>query len=216
MNLGLLALAAACFVLGGIPTAWIVRKLQPGSNDLRREGTGNIGARNLWDVGSSKWAAILVCVLDAVKGLVAIVIAKQLHGDWFAAVAWAGVAVVFGHNYSVFLAFKGGRGLATAVGVYALVNPLPLVLWGISYLTGYYVIRRNLHIACMTAIIGSTGLIWSLPNSALHVTMLTPCWDVTEFRIMVAGVAFAQFLRHIEPVRTALQEAYDEGDETSA
>ena len=207
MNLGLWALVAVCFVLGGIPTAWIVRKLQPGAKDLRNEGSGNIGARNLWDVGSSKLAAVTVGVLDALKGVAAVLLAQWIHGAWFEATAWAGVAVVFGHNYSIFLGMKGGRGLATAVGVFVLVNPIVLITWGMSYLTGYYVIRRNIHIACMCAIIGSTGLVWSLPNSALVQTMLIHCWDVTELRLMVAGVGFAHFLRHIEPVRTALQDA---------
>jgi acyl phosphate:glycerol-3-phosphate acyltransferase len=215
MNLGLWSLVAACFVLGGIPTAWIARRLQPGGKDLRSEGSGNIGARNLWDVGSSKLAAVVVGVLDALKGVLAVLLAQWLHGDWFEATAWAGVAVVFGHNYSVFLRMKGGRGLATAVGVFALVNPLVLILWGITYLTGYYVIRRNIHIACMTAIIGSTGLIWSLPNSSLIQTMLVGFWDITEFRLMVAGVACAHFLRHIEPVREAIQEADEEDDDTN-
>lgn len=215
MNLGLWSLAAVCFVLGGIPTAWIARRLQPGRNDLRTEGSGNIGARNLWDVGNSRIVAVIVGLLDALKGTAAVLIARQLHGDWFAAVAWASAAVVFGHNYSVFLGLRGGRGLATAVGVYALVNPLVIIVWGLTYLTGYYVIRRNIHIACMTAIIGSTGLIWSLPNSALHNTMQIPCWDVTEFRIMVAAVGLAIFLRHIEPVRQAIQEASDDDDMTN-
>lgn len=215
MNLGLWSLAALCFVLGGIPTAWIVRRMQPGQNDLRTEGSGNIGARNLWDVGSSKWAAVAVGLLDALKGVFAVLLAQWLHGAWFEATAWAGIAVVFGHNYSIFLRMKGGRGLATAVGVFILVNPLVMILWGITYLTGYYVIRRNIHIACMTAIIGSTGLIWSLPNSSLIQTMHVQCWDVTEFRLMVAGVAFAHFLRHIEPVREAIHEADDEVDETN-
>jgi glycerol-3-phosphate acyltransferase PlsY len=216
MNLGLWSLVAACFVLGGIPTAWIARRLQPGAKDLRSEGSGNIGARNLWDVGNSKAVAVLVGVLDALKGVVAVLVARQIHGDWFEAIAWAGVAVVFGHSYSVFLGMKGGRGLATAVGVFALVNPLVMIVWGMTYLTGYFVIRRNIHIACMTAIIGSTGLIWSIPNSSLQNTMMIPCWDVTEFRIMVAGVALAHFLRHIEPVRTAIQESDDEDEATSA
>jgi glycerol-3-phosphate acyltransferase PlsY len=215
MNIGLWALVAACYVLGGIPTAWIVRKLQPGANDLRSEGSGNIGARNLWDVGSSKLAAVAVGILDAVKGVLAILLAQWLHGAWFEATAWAGVAVVLGHNYSVFLGMKGGRGLATAVGVFVLVNPLVVITWGMSYLTGYYVIRRNIHIACMCAIIGSTGLMWSLPNSALVQTMQVQCWDVTELRLMVAGVAFAHFLRHIEPVRAAIQEADDDEEETT-
>jgi acyl-phosphate glycerol 3-phosphate acyltransferase len=160
--------------------------------------------------------AVLVGVLDALKGVVAVLVARQIHGDWFEAIAWAGVAVVFGHSYSVFLGMKGGRGLATAVGVFALVNPLVMIVWGMTYLTGYFVIRRNIHIACMTAIIGSTGLIWSIPNSSLQNTMMIPCWDVTEFRIMVAGVALAHFLRHIEPVRTAIQESDDEDEATSA
>lgn len=214
MNIGLWILSAVCFVLGGIPTAWIVRRMQPGGNDLRNEGSGNIGARNLWDVGSRKIDAVIVGIIDALKGTVAVIIVKVLFGSDFEAIMYAGIAVVFGHNYSVFLKGKGGRGLATAVGLFAFVNPLVVILWGICYLTGYYVIRRDLHIACMTAIIGSTALVWSTPNSTLMQTMLVPCTDVTDYRIMVAGVAFAHFLRHIEPVREALQRS-DADDEES-
>lgn len=212
MNLGLWSLAFGCYVLGSIPTAWIARKLQAGRNDLRREGTGNIGARNLWDVGSNKIAAVLVGVVDMLKGIAAIVIAQSLHGSWFEATAWAGSAVVLGHNYSMFLRGKGGRGLATGLGVSLLVNPVVVVLWGITYLTGYYVIRKNIHIASMTGIIGSTGLIWSLPNSALQQTMQVPCADVTEFRIMIAAVGFLHFLRHIEPVREAIRDFNDDDE----
>lgn len=212
MNLELWTIALGCYVLGSIPTAWIARKLQSGNNDLRAEGSGNIGARNLWDVGSSKMIAVIVGVTDMLKGMVAVMIAQSLHGSWFAATAWAGAAVVLGHNYSIFLGGKGGRGLATGLGVVLLVNPVAVVLWGITYLTGYFVIRRNLHIACMTGIIGCTGLVWSLPNSALQHTMQVSCSDVTEFRIMMAAIGFFQFLRHIEPVREAIREFSDDDE----
>lgn len=213
MNPGLWTLAFECYLIGSIPTAWIARRLQSGNNDLRREGSGNIGARNLWDVGSNKIAAVLVGVVDMLKGVAAVLLAQSLHGVWFEATAWAGSAVVLGHNYSIFLRGRGGRGLATGLGVVLLVNPVAVVLWGITYLTGYYVIRRNIHVACMTGIIGCTGLVWSLPNSALQHSMQVPCEDVTEFRIMMAAIGFFQFLRHIEPVRDAIRDFSDDEDE---
>ncbi|MEY3385374.1 MAG: hypothetical protein RIR53_185 [Bacteroidota bacterium] len=204
MNLGLLAIAAVAYVIGSIPTAWIVRRLTAGT-DIRTEGTGNVGARNLYDVSQSKAAGIGVMLADMAKGAIVVMLAQHFHGTYFAATAWAAIGVVLGHNYSVFLKFDGGRGLATATGCLTAMSPLPLVFWILGYLTGNYVIRRQVHIASMSGILATTILVWSIPNGTLRQTMFVECWDITEFRLAVTGVSFVLFLRHIGAVREAIK-----------
>lgn len=204
MNFGLLAIAAVAYVIGSIPTAWIVRRLTAGT-DIRTEGTGNVGARNLYDVSQSKLAGIGVMLADMAKGAIVVLLTQHFHGNYFAATAWAAIGVVLGHNYSIFLKFDGGRGLATATGCLTAMNPLPLVFWILGYLTGNYVIRRQVHIASMSGIIATAVLAWSVPNSTLKATMFVECADITEFRLAVAGVAFVLFLRHVGAVREAIR-----------
>ncbi|MBU3698910.1 MAG: glycerol-3-phosphate acyltransferase [Candidatus Kapabacteria bacterium] len=204
MNLGLLSIAAVAYVIGSIPTAWIVRRIMAGT-DIRTEGTGNVGARNLYDVSQSKAAGIGVMLADMAKGAIVVLLAQHFHGTYFAATAWAAVGVVLGHNYSIFLKFDGGRGLATATGCLTAMSPLPLVFWILGYLTGNYAIRKQVHIASMSGILATAILVWSIPNSALRPTMFVPCDDVTEFRLAVTGVSFVLFLRHIGAVREAIK-----------
>ncbi|MFM8771981.1 MAG: glycerol-3-phosphate acyltransferase [Candidatus Kapaibacterium sp.] len=204
MNLGLLAIAGVAYIIGSFPTAWVVRRIMAGT-DIRKEGTGNVGARNLYDVSQSKAAGIGVMLADMAKGAIIVLLAQHFHGSNFAATAWAAVGVVLGHNYSIFLKFDGGRGLATATGCLTAMNPLPLVFWILGYLTGNYAIRKQVHIASMSGIIATAVLAWSLPNSSLQATMFVSCPDVTEFRIAVSGVCFVLFLRHIGAVREAIK-----------
>lgn len=204
MNLGYLAIAAVAYVIGSFPTAWVVRRMMAGT-DIRKEGTGNVGARNLYDVSQSKAAGIGVMLFDMLKGAAVIMAVQHFHGETFAATGWAAVGVVLGHNYSIFLGFDGGRGLATATGALTAMNPLPLVFWILGYLTGNYAIRKQVHIASMSGILATAILAWSTTNSVLTTTMFVSCEDVTEFRIAVTGVCFVLFLRHVGAVREAIK-----------
>ena len=204
MNLGYLAIAAVAYVIGSFPTAWGVRRMMAGT-DIRKEGTGNVGARNLYDVSQSKAAGIGVMLFDMLKGAAVIMAVQHFHAETFAATGWAAVGVVLGHNYSIFLGFDGGRGLATATGALTAMNPLPLVFWILGYLTGNYAIRKQVHIASMSGILATAILAWSTTNSVLTTTMFVSCEDVTEFRIAVTGVCFVLFLRHIGAVREAIK-----------
>lgn len=103
------------YFLGAIPTAYIAGRLLK-SIDIRKHGSGNVGATNVFRV-LGKWPGIIVLVLDILKGVVAV----TLVGDMFGLTAvgqrvlLALVAVV-GHNWTVFLDFKGGKGIATSLG----------------------------------------------------------------------------------------------------
>jgi len=104
----------ACYILGAIPFGLIVGKIAKGI-DIRQYGSGNIGASNvLRTLGTGP--ALLVFVLDTAKGLVAVLICRALALNEYWTVVGA-LLSVFGHTFSVFLKFKGGKGVATSLGV---------------------------------------------------------------------------------------------------
>ena len=99
-------------MIGSIPTAYILIKIKYGKN-LSEEGSGNIGARNTLDVTGSKADGIIVLLADLIKGLVPafLLITYGDLGKWQLIIPLT--LLVAGHNFSVWIKFKGGRGLAT-------------------------------------------------------------------------------------------------------
>ncbi|HVN78874.1 MAG TPA: glycerol-3-phosphate 1-O-acyltransferase PlsY [Terriglobia bacterium] len=111
--------------LGSIPFGYLIVRLGWGT-DIRTLGSGNIGAANVLR-SSSRWGGILTLLMDAAKGFLAVCAARHfVHGNE-QYVAMAAVAVVAGHVFPVFLKFKGGKGVATAAGVFLCLAPLPLL-----------------------------------------------------------------------------------------
>ncbi|MEK6565125.1 MAG: glycerol-3-phosphate acyltransferase, partial [Bacteroidota bacterium] len=104
----------AGYLIGSIPTAFLVVKRTAGV-DIRQSGSGNVGGYNAFTVTRSKSIGFVVGVLDGVKGLVAVFVAS-LTGEMVSLQMLALFGAVLGHNYPVWLRFKGGRGLATACG----------------------------------------------------------------------------------------------------
>jgi len=121
MAIWLIVLAVAAYFLGSVPMAYLVARYARGI-DLRQYGTGQIGGGNLWRMTSWR-LGIPVGIFDLTKGMV-MVWAAQLVGlsPWQQILV--GAAAIVGHNWSVFLRFEGGRGLATTIG---LVLILPLI-----------------------------------------------------------------------------------------
>lgn len=105
--------AAFGYLLGAIPFGVVITRLA-GLGDVRKIGSGNIGATNVLRTGN-KWAAALTLLLDGGKGAAAVLIANAYFGINGAAVA--GTAAIFGHIFPVWLHFKGGKGVATFIGV---------------------------------------------------------------------------------------------------
>ncbi len=112
---------AAAYLIGSIPFALILAR-RWGAADLRRIGSGNLGAANVLRA-SGLTAGMLVAALDIAKGAVSVVLAQRLGGDG-AGPAAAGVAAIVGHVYPVWLGFRGGKGVATACGVFTVLTPL--------------------------------------------------------------------------------------------
>jgi acyl phosphate:glycerol-3-phosphate acyltransferase len=135
----LLWLLASYFV-GAIPTSYLLSRIFAGT-DLRQHGSGNLGATNLYRVLGWKYA-VPAAAVDIAKGLVPVVVfAPQLSDSQLFALG-CGVAAIVGHVFSVFVRFKGGKGVATAAGVMLGLAPVALavsaVVWAVLVrLTGY-------------------------------------------------------------------------------
>jgi acyl phosphate:glycerol-3-phosphate acyltransferase len=113
------------YLLGAIPFGLLLAKLARG-RDVRRAGSGNIGAANVARV-AGLWAGLATLLLDAGKGAAAIWLAGLLTHDHMAWVMAAGIAAVLGHLFPVWLKFRGGRGVATTAGVFLPIAPLAVV-----------------------------------------------------------------------------------------
>lgn len=130
----------ASYVLGAIPTSHLVSRLFA-KIDLREHGSGNLGATNLYRVLGWKYA-LPVALFDIAKGAIPILVfAPRVTDSQLFALA-CGVAAMLGHVFSVFVGFKGGKGVATAAGVMLGLTPLALavsaVVWVLLVLlTGY-------------------------------------------------------------------------------
>jgi glycerol-3-phosphate acyltransferase PlsY len=121
-------LFAAAYLLGAVPFSQIVARLH--GVDLRLVGSGNVGASNLGHQVGWGWG-ILVAILDGLKGLVPVWIARQAGLD-LGVSALAGMAAVVGHSWSILLRSRSGRGLATSAGLVIGLDPY-LLLWTASW-----------------------------------------------------------------------------------
>lgn len=115
---------AAAYLLGSIPTGLLLGKLY--GIDVRQEGSGNIGATNLYRTVGRK-VGVLTLIGDCLKGL-APVLAAHYYAPATDLAAWVGLAAFCGHVFSVFLMFKGGKGVATALGVFLALSPVAVAI----------------------------------------------------------------------------------------
>lgn len=137
------------YFLGSIPTAFILVKAFK-NIDIRREGSGNVGALNAYEVTGSVLIGIAVLVTDILKGFLAVKICQTLFKNEPVALLISGLSAVFGHNFSVWINFNGGRGLATSVGVLMVVNPFIILIWCLIWLL-FFAKFRNVHVGNVSA-----------------------------------------------------------------
>ena len=118
------------YLMGSVPMGLLLTRIM-GKGDLRKVGSGNIGATNVMRVGGLRMAG-LTWILDMAKAIAAVLIGNYVAGDAFG--AWCGFAAIVGHCYPVWLKFKGGKGLSCLFGVLMAVSPMSFVVCGIEWL----------------------------------------------------------------------------------
>jgi glycerol-3-phosphate acyltransferase PlsY len=143
----LLGVSILAYLIGSIPFGLIFAWMA-GAGDVRKIGSGNIGATNVLRTGN-RMAAAATLLCDAGKGYVAVRLAGDYGGQVFA--AFAGLFVFLGHVYPVWLKFKGGKGVATFIGVTAGIGPLVAVATCLTWLTAAWTTRYSSLAALLAA-----------------------------------------------------------------
>ncbi len=183
------------YLLGCIPFGLLIVKKYSGK-DIRNEGSGNVGAMNSFDITGNKSAGIIVFALDALKGSTAVLFASMISGGLFQSIAIAAVWVVIGHNYNIFLKFKGGKGLSTATGALLLINPLTIILWGLMWASGYFIIKKDVNVGNITASIMAPMMLFSSPSELINLFNLTYIPLLIQLKVLALVVCIVILLKH--------------------
>jgi len=154
----LLAVLAA-YLMGSIPFAQLLSRRR--GVDLRRVGSGNVGASNVLRTLGVR-PAVLAMMLDAVKGTVAVLVAQRLTNG-VAAPVMAGLASMVGHVYPVWLRFRGGKGVATAAGAFAVLAPVAAAVAAGAFLLTV-ALTRFISVGSMVAAL--TLAAWAIASDA--------------------------------------------------
>ena len=175
----------AAYVIGSIPFGYLIVRMS-GSGDVRETGSGGTGATNV-SRRAGKAAGILTLILDAAKGAIAVVIATWLSEGWL--VAAAAVAVIVGHVFPVWLGFRGGKGVATAVGVFLVIAPFALLCAGIVFVA-VVGLTRYVSLASLSAAASIPLFLW------LQKVFIQPRADIKPPLIAALVVALLIIFAH--------------------
>lgn len=177
------------YLLGGICTGYYLVRLKTGQ-DIRQTGSGGVGARNVGRL-LGKPGFFITLIGDLLKGIVAVLLARKFHASELA-VSLVLVAVIAGHIWPLLLQFRGGRGIATAIGAYSVFSPvLALALLGMTLLL--MVFRRGFILSGLAAFL-------ILPLVAYMIKL--PGYTVAAF----AGSSVMIIFAHRERIRKAFAE----------
>ncbi len=158
-----LLLLLLAYLFGSLPIGLLVGRMVKGI-DVRDYGSGNIGASNVWRTMGPLWGTA-VFLFDFCKGYFPTVLTTRLHGHQPEVSAWlpvaVGLAAILGHNFSPFLRFKGGKGVATSLGVVFGLSPVAagvgFAVWGVCLFW-----TRYISVSSMVAAVVTSGVLIAL------------------------------------------------------
>lgn len=169
-----LALVAA-YLIGAIPFGVVLTRLA-GLGDVRASGSGNIGATNVYRTFGRR-LGLLTLAMDALKGLVPVLLAGSLFAFTPLQVALVAAAAFLGHCYPIYLGFKGGKGVATALGIYLVLSPLSvlgalLLFAGILWRWRYVSLASVSAAAAIPLLVGAFERSWPLVLATLFISVM--------------------------------------------
>jgi len=162
-------------------------------------GSGNVGTMNAFEVTNSRSLGVAILVVDMVKGVIPVFISMTIWQAEFSVASISGVGAIVGHNYPVWLKFRGGRGLATAAGVMLVLGPLFVVIWCLLW-TASYLISKHIHLSSILAsVLGPIPAV-ALPGRLLD-AVLPSYASAPGFSFLVVVCCTLILLRHFDAVR---------------
>jgi acyl phosphate:glycerol-3-phosphate acyltransferase len=200
-----LAVAAGAYLIGSFPSGYIVGRIN--GVDLRKVGSGNIGATNALRVLGKKWG-YLVFAADILKGWLSVTLAYALSRQFAPdqvtiAGIFAAVFAVLGHNFPVWLAFKGGKGIATSAGIMIALFPIWVFLCALVVWVGSFQMTRYVSVASILAAI-------SLSASTLVLALLGRCdWLLVVVAFAMTTLAVWRHKSNIDRLLAGTEKKFE-------
>lgn len=198
MNWALIAVGS--YLVGSIPFGLLIARWVAGV-DLRTVGSGNIGATNASRVVGKTWG-IIVLLLDASKGMLPTLFAARLASvptaDALHASVLAGVCAILGHTFPVWLKFRGGKGVATALGVAVVLSP-----WGtLTAFIAFVVVMLTVRIVSLGSIVAAIAF-----ATYQHFAMQPDPWSASTWSLAAFSIAVPALIiiRHRENIRRLMR-----------
>jgi glycerol-3-phosphate acyltransferase PlsY len=204
------AVSLGSYLIGSFPSGYIVGRIN--GVDLRKEGSGNIGATNALRVLGKKWGYI-VFAADIFKGWLSVTLAYALANRFapdhvVLAGVLAAVFVVLGHNFPVWLGFKGGKGIATSAGILIALFPILVFLCALVVWLGFFYTTRYVSVASILAAI-------SLSVSTTVLALFGKCdWLLVGVALLMTGLAIWRHKSNIERLIAGTEKKFEKRPST--
>lgn len=189
-------LLLASYLIGAIPTGVVLTRLA-GGEDVRKAGSGNIGATNVYRV-AGRTLGILTLVGDCLKGVIPLLAAIFLFHLSQPQIALVGLTAFLGHCYPVYLGFKGGKGVATALGVLLVLSPLT-VLCGLIIFSLILYRWRYISLASIMTAAAAPWLVFLFERSAV----------LAGATLVIAGFIIWRHRSNIERLRAGNENRFN-------
>jgi glycerol-3-phosphate acyltransferase PlsY len=195
-----LLVALGAFLLGSIPTGYLVARAK--GVDIRQHGSGNIGATNVFRT-LGKPLGVFVFMVDALKGFAVVWLAGRFGGasDWAAIIA--AVAVIAGHNYTPWLGFKGGKGIATSAGVLLALMPWAVlciaIVWFVVFKVSRYVSLASISAAAALPV--AVAALWSAGCGGNG--------PLLGFSVLISALAIWRHRTNIQRLRAGTESRFE-------
>lgn len=174
-----------CYLIGSTPTSYLFAKYISGI-DIRQHGSGNVGATNAFRV-VGKLPGIIVLIIDIAKGLICVTLVAKLFLRWGVAVEpetyamMLGFMAITGHIWTIFLNFKGGKGIATSAGVLLGIAPKVLLL-GLTVWAVVFIVKRYVSLASIIAAAAIPVLFVAMSYAASYVIFSSLVCAITVYK----------------------------------
>lgn len=184
MTITITLLVLFSYLLGSVPSGYLIAK-HAMNIDIRQHGSGNPGAANVYRI-VGKWAGITTFLIDGFKGFIPVCLARHYCPENYWVAIICGVIAILGHMWTIFLKFRGGKGVATSAGVFAAILPIPtaiafgsfvicVALWGrisigsicaciVLPVCSYFIGNHPLSVNLMVTAIGLLVIYKHIPN----------------------------------------------------
>lgn len=152
-------------------------------------------------------SGILLCLLyDVLRGMAVVAAIRFLFANPCEAALVGGVLATFGSVVKTWTGQERSRGLGVAGGALMFINPLPVVLWCLMWLTGYAAIRKNVDVGIMAGTIGGILLWAAAPDPLVRLTMVVDCATTAQLTSALLIIAFIVFFRHLRYIQALFRQ----------